>query len=74
MTEQSVTIGDSVLAPQGGNLVPGVVLEVQGDRVLVELAQPYVDETHASQSQIWAPLSEVQKVLDDADAPDQLTP
>ncbi len=52
---------------------PGVVAEVREDQALVSLAQPYVDETGGSQDEVWAPLSQLQKVLDDADNTPQLS-
>lgn len=73
MDSESINIGDSVLAPTGGNLVPGVVAEVREDQALVSLAQPYLDETGSSQGEVWAPLSQLQKVLDDADTTPQLS-
>jgi hypothetical protein len=69
MTEQQpVAIGDSVLAWHRGNQVPGVVEEIQEHKALVRLAEPYVEETGTTTSEIWCPMSAVEKLLDDATA------
>jgi hypothetical protein len=65
MDEHQFLIGESVLVWQGGNQVPGVVTEIEGERALVTLAEPYVDETGQSQDQVWYNISELEPLLDE---------
>jgi hypothetical protein len=74
MTVQPVAVGDSVLAPDRGNLVPGVADEIRDSEVLVRLAEPYVQETGETRSEVWCQLSDVEKLLDDASARPELPP
>lgn len=70
---QPINVGDSVLARRDGNDVPGVVMEVKENQVLVRLSEPYVIETHQLQGgEIWFPLEYVSRILDDSDATPEL--
>lgn len=37
--------GDAVLATVRGAQIPGVITDVQGERILVQVSQPWTDET-----------------------------
>lgn len=42
---QAFQIGSAVLADLGGAQIPGVIVANDGDRYLVQLSQPWTDET-----------------------------
>lgn len=72
MAAESIQVGDSVLARRNGTEVPGVVLEVQEDQVLVRLAEPYVEETGETKQEMWYHLDYVDAILDDSRANPEL--
>ena len=74
MSGAPVAVGDSVLAPDHGNLVPGVVTELSESQALVRLAEPYAEQSGRPDSDVWCELDQVIKVLDDATAQPELPP
>jgi len=72
VTEETLRIGDSVLALHDGDEVPGVVDEIDGDRVLVTLAAPYLAAKGEPQTEVWCPISDVKRIRDDAGSAPEL--
>jgi hypothetical protein len=46
-------VGDAVLARVGGAQIPGVIEDKQDNRLLVRLAEPWVDETGRQSDEAW---------------------
>lgn len=72
MTTQMISIGDSVLARHNGNEVPGVVSEIEGNEVVVALAEPYLAASGEPRTDVRCAIDEVTRILDDADSVPEL--
>jgi len=46
-------VGDAVLADLNGARVPGVVEDEQEGKLLIRLAEPWIDETDQKSDEVW---------------------
>jgi len=58
-------IGEAVLADINGARIPGVVEARQGDRLLVRLSEPWVDQTGQSSTEALLTPDELDPSLDE---------
>lgn len=67
-------VGEAVLAHINGVPIPGVVEARQGDRLLVRLSEPWVDETGQSSTEVLLTPDELDPSLDEETGGTQALP
>jgi hypothetical protein len=58
-------IGDAVLADLAGAPIPGVVEDTQGDKILVRLSEPWVNEAGQGCEEVWLTPEQLDPSLDE---------